>query len=179
MTWELLTLVDSTALSTNIRNWLEVIIIIWWFTWVFIYFLSPKIKMYASLYKNLSKKIYILLPDSREDYMNEEEKILKNSIFPKKNIEILKWYNKLSNLDDSSLVVVYYSPEKIANDIEQNIIWRAKSKKIPVIFYSKWVDNKVTNEHCDLIMANDYLINNTLYRLLSDMYAIMSLYNNK
>jgi hypothetical protein len=46
--------------------------------------------MYTSLYKNLSKKIYILLPDSKEDYMNEEEKIIKNSIFSKKSIHILK-----------------------------------------------------------------------------------------
>jgi len=54
------------------------------------YFLSPKLKMYANLYNNLSKKIYILLPDTKEDYMNEEEMVLKNSIFPQKNICILK-----------------------------------------------------------------------------------------
>jgi hypothetical protein len=111
--------------------------------------------------------------------MNEEEKIIKNSIFSKKSIHILKWYNKLSNLEESSLIIVYYSPEKISDDIEQNIIGRAKSKKIPLIFYSKWEENKVTPEHYTLINKNDYLINNSLYRLLSDMYAIMSLYNNK
>ncbi len=178
MTWELSFIAD-TILSTNIRNWLEIIIIICGFIGIFIYFLSPKLKMYACLYKNLSKKIYILLPDTREDYMNEEQFVLKNSIFPKKNIYILKWYNKLSNLEESSLIIVYYSPDKIWDDIEQNIIWRAKSKKVPIIFYSKWLENKVTNEHYNLIMNNDYIINNTLYRLLSDMYAIMSLYNNK
>jgi hypothetical protein len=111
--------------------------------------------------------------------MNEEEKIIKNSIFQKKNIHILKWYNKLSNLEESSLIIVYYSPLKIWDDIEQNIIGRAKSKKVPVIFYSKWEENKVSPEHFSLINKNDYLINNSLYRLLSDMYAIMSLYNNK
>lgn len=178
MTWEIF-LIGDVDVSTNLRNWIEIIILVWWLITALIYFLSPKIKMYVSLYKNLSKKIYILLPDSDMDYMNEEENIIKNSIFPKKNIHILKWYNKLSNLEESSLIIVYYSPEKIKDDIEQNIIWRAKSKKIPIIFYSKWIQNKVIPEHFDLITKNDYLINNTLYRLLSDMYAIMSLYNNK
>gem|GEM_PF-6135966 len=57
---------------------------------MFLYYLFPKVRMHWNLYSNLSKKIYILLPDESEDYMSEEISIIKNSIFPKKNIIVLK-----------------------------------------------------------------------------------------
>jgi len=111
--------------------------------------------------------------------MTEEITMIKNSIFPKNNIIILSWYNLLSKLSKSSLVIVYYIPSKITGDIENNIIWRAKNEWVPVIFYCKWRDNFANENDKKLIDKNGYLTPNSPFRLLSDMYAIMSLYNNK
>lgn len=180
MTWEILKIVtDNLTFSTNIRNWLEIIGILLWVLWVFLYYIYPKFRIHWNLYSNLSKKIYILLPDDKEWYMSDEIDIIKNSIFPKKNIEIIKGYHLLSKLSKSSIVIVYYIPHKINEDINVNIIWRARSEWVPIIFYCKWKENFATDEHKSLIDKNWYLTPNSVFRLLSDMYAIMSLYNNK
>jgi hypothetical protein len=78
--------------------------------------------MHWNLYSNLSKKIYILLPDNQADYMNEELEVIENSIFPKNNIKIIKGYHLLSNISKSSIIIVYYVPNKIIDDIKENII---------------------------------------------------------
>lgn len=153
------------------------------FIYILFNFLWKKWKLYGILYKNLSKKVYFVLPNNTNNYKMENEiKSIDNNIF---NIDFSNTsYHNFKSSNDVWIVVVWYKKWCVdINTFKELLveIW----KKTPIIFYTYW-DNQAFDfrENSQDEFANylkkfdNYLVDNFPLKLIWDVFSILSIYKN-
>ncbi len=175
-----------------IKTYLDIIVailtIIWLLSVYFIFF-SKKIKLYRILSKNLSRKIWIVLPSNWDEFeMENEIKMLDNNIYWW--LEIYKKYEKFIIKKDLWLIVIWYKKWCVNiddfNDLITKIVWT----NLPIIIYTYW-DSRAFNfieKDKNWILVDKYakalnrypnnLVDNFSLKLIWDIFSIMSIYKN-
>ena len=144
-------------------------------------FISKKWRLYAILYRNLSKKVCIVLPNNGDEYKMENEiKSINNKIF---NLDTsCTSYNNFKNSDNIWLIVVWYKKSCVNIDTFKELLLEI-GKKTPIIFYTYW-DNQAfdfrdttTDDFAKYLKNYDnYLVNNFPLKLIWDIFSILSIY---
>ncbi len=167
-----------------IKTYLDIIVAIFtiiWFIWVYIVFFSKKYRLYKILFKNLSRKIAIIMPNNWDELKMENElKMLDNNIFWEK--EIYTSYNNFKVEDNLWLIIIWYKKWVVEIQEFDNLIKKITSKNLPIIFYTYWDANAFERNENDEFQKSikqcwwNFLINNFSLRLLWDVFAMMSIY---